>query len=1013
MKQQVIIVLVMCAVISSTISATTIYVDASNTGAQDGLTPTTAWTNLDSAFTDLATANSSAGGHTILVAPGTYSQTAQAVTSIHSGGATPNRLAGSGSSAKLATLVIPLTLSGCTNFVVQNLTVSNKTLTVSASSPYNVISNCIVRAAVTGISVASSDTLITHCVIFDNTGDGIYNVNSITRNLVNHCTISHNGKSGIANGNIRLSVRNSILFGNGVFGLHAAHTSSSYNATTNLFYGNGGANYYWRQVEGYYNTAEEINSAPSCAGNIVDTPGFVTLTNWDFGTLYADSPCLNAADDGTPIGAYPTPSLVAVSTKTYYVATDGDDSRLPAAAENSATPWASVSNAAHYAIAGDTVMVGVGTYAGRVSITRGGSQNPVTYRTVAGAKVVNTGDSGFYLDRVANVTVDGFEITGCSIGLFSSYAVGCTITNGSVHNNSPDGLSFALSRCMVVENMSIFSNTTYGIHDASYTGGSKISGCRIWQNGTGIYPYKYMTLTRSMIYDNTNHGIEIPNFGGVSIDHCAFYGNMKSGVRAGYLVTPVIRNSVIAGNGDNGLEESHTAAAFNATTNVFFANGGANYSRAEYDLGNIEYLYNTAEEINSAPLCAGNLVTNPGFVSLTNWDFGTLYADSPCLNAGDDGTAIGAYTNPSLVTISSKTYYVATGGDDTRLPATAEISTTPWASISNAAHYAIAGDTVMVGAGTYTGRVSITRGGSQNPVTYRTVAGAKVVNAGDSGFYLDRVSNVVIDGFDITGCLNGLYYSYALGCRILNGSTHNNGANGICLDHTQDTAIENMLIYSNSTYGVYLYNRSGGETVVDRCRIFAHTGSSDCGIYAESYSLLPRRISNSDIFDNFYGVSATYVITRLENCVIYGNTFAGVSLNVGSVGYLVNCIVAGNTYGVYEMNTGPEFSCSNCCFYANTTAHYYDHESGNLTTVAQINALTDVSCANNIEGDPGFRDPAAGDFRITEESPCWNAGTPATDLVLDLYGGERLVGLTVDIGSYEVPLPQGTIIIIQ
>jgi hypothetical protein len=60
---------------------------------------------------------------------------------------------------------------------------------------------------------------------------------------------------------------------------------------------------------------------------------------------------------------------------------------------------------------------------------------------------------------------------------------------------------------------------------------------------------------------------------------------------------------------------------------------------------------------------------------------------------------------------------------------------------------------------------------------------------------------------------------------------------------------------------------------------------------------------------------------------------------------------------------------------------------------------------NNIDADPLFENSAQGNFRLTNASPCIDAGTPDTTGLMipktDLDGGLRIVGTHIDMGTYE------------
>jgi len=96
-----------------------------------------------------------------------------------------------------------------------------------------------------------------------------------------------------------------------------------------------------------------------------------------------------------------TPLIVAppiISTKIYYVATTGDDSRTPNAAKNPATPWKTIQKAANNMVAGDTVIISGGTYAEKITIPvacNGTAAAPTVFRNKPGDSVkVDGGNTG-------------------------------------------------------------------------------------------------------------------------------------------------------------------------------------------------------------------------------------------------------------------------------------------------------------------------------------------------------------------------------------------------------------------------------------------------------------------------------------------------------------------------------------------------------------------------------------------------------------------------------------------
>src|SRR6185369_5399581 len=64
-----------------------------------------------------------------------------------------------------------------------------------------------------------------------------------------------------------------------------------------------------------------------------------------------------------------------------------------------------------------------------------------------------------------------------------------------------------------------------------------------------------------------------------------------------------------------------------------------------------------------------------------------------------------------------------------------------------------------------------------------------------------------------------------------------------------------------------------------------------------------------------------------------------------------------------------------------------------------------TSGLGNFTNAPLFVDLAGGNLRLQPDSPCINAGLNTYASGLDLEGGARIVGGTVDVGAYEFQTP--------
>ena len=96
----------------------------------------------------------------------------------------------------------------------------------------------------------------------------------------------------------------------------------------------------------------------------------------------------------------------AASAATYYVATDGSDSRSAASAQNITTPWKTIQKAAGIMVAGDTCLIRTGTYRETVTPTNSGTAgNPITFQAYPGDRVTISG-----CDVIAGWTLHGGNI---------------------------------------------------------------------------------------------------------------------------------------------------------------------------------------------------------------------------------------------------------------------------------------------------------------------------------------------------------------------------------------------------------------------------------------------------------------------------------------------------------------------------------------------------------------------------------------------------------------------------
>jgi hypothetical protein len=233
-----------------------------------------------------------------------------------------------------------------------------------------------------------------------------------------------------------------------------------------------------------------------------------------------------------------------------YVSTTGSDSNPG----TSAAPFQTIGKASQVASPGTTVYVAPGTYVGDVHVTAPG----VTYKSTVkwGAVIVPAASSsnltGFWNDRAANVTIDGFLVDGSTNPGQWTAGIYCDATNCTIRNNKVVNIATAPP------------------------GSINPSGA------TGIEIDGYYGDTGGFILNNVVGNVGLPN-PGYNLRHCIYL--------AAYGTT--VQNNIIFGCHEGyGIESWHGASQLTISNNLIFHSvrgvqvGSGNITGAMYNGGN-------------------------------------------------------------------------------------------------------------------------------------------------------------------------------------------------------------------------------------------------------------------------------------------------------------------------------------------------------------------------------------------------------------------------------------------
>ncbi len=389
-------------------------------------------------------------------------------------------------------------------------------------------------------------------------------------------------------------------------------------------------------------------------------------------------------------------------------------------------------------------------------------------------------------------------------------------------------------------------------------------------------------------------------------------------------------------------------------------------------------------------------------------------------------------------------------------------------TIQSAINAAGSNDTIVIAQGTYTGSgnrdinfhgKSITVR-STNPNDPNVVAATVIDCQGTETnrhrgfkFVSGESPNSILAGLTITNGYAPLEVGYPSGgaiyCEGSSPTINHCVITGNTSDGPEFGYGGGIDCYDNSNAIISHCTISNNKTGVD----YGEGGGIDC--YESSPTITDCIITGNKSFDGG-GIEHYRGNPIIKYCIIAGNSaYAGGGANFfgyiyGSNPIITNCVIAGNTAehggGLccsgktnatishctitdnLSNGCGGGVSCyegiatvSNCIIWGNT-AHYGQQlhlkfNGSNLTISysdvqeGQSGVYVEPGCTlnwdvGNIDSDPYFVNPSAGDYHLLVSSPCINAGDPCYSggpSETDIDGDQRVIDNRTDIGADEVP----------
>ncbi|HEX71742.1 MAG TPA: immunoglobulin domain-containing protein, partial [Candidatus Hydrogenedentes bacterium] len=284
----------------------------------------------------------------------------------------------------------------------------------------------------------------------------------------------------------------------------------------------------------------------------------------------------------------------------------------------------------------------------------------------------------------------------------------------------------------------------------------------------------------------------------------------------------------------------------------------------------------------------------------------------------------------------------------------------------------------------------------------RTIIDGSVSRAGSPAYHVVVIGtatapnvNVRLDGFGITGGravgIATFYHTYR-GAGIYNWISSPVIANCMIYDNVSEVSGGGMANESSNVGGV---DYAANATLIN-CVFFNNTANRNL-----DWESNPVR-GGGGLFINVNPITWDDVgvlpAPAIINCTFSGNILTNPGVNDPPAEW------GRNSSGIYNFCNLP--NVTNSIVYANASGQIRDETipsvpSGGVTTVTYSDIQGGWVGVGNIDADPLFTNPVAGNFILAVGSPCINTGTNSVVNPRDLRGVTRPREVIVEMGAFE------------